>query len=245
MTLMLVGAFLAVAGICDLLRAARDQVGLLRQCAIIAIGTLLFSALLSWAVDSRQAGIVIGIGMSLALAMWVVGSSAALVAGPSARVWRAVAFTGLGGGVVVGLLGADALPIWIDWPGRLSTTVFATWPVPDVTVSVGAVLLQLATGNFVVRLLLDAVGVPASSNEKTLKGGRLLGPMERIFILGLGHMGELTVAAIVVAAKGLLRFPELQAGAKEGPSDVTEYFLIGSFASWMIGLAGVSLIYLA
>lgn len=90
-----------------------------------------------------------------------------------------------------------------------------------------------------------AVGVPASTNEKKLKGGRLLGPMERIFIVGLGAIGQFTGAAIVVAAKGLLRFPELQAGTKSGPSDVTEYFLIGSFASWLIGLAGVSLIYLA
>lgn len=79
------------------------------------------------------------------------------------------------------------------------------------------------------RLVLDAVGVPAITNEKKLKGGRLLGPMERIFVVGLGHIGEVTAAAIVVAAKGLLRFPELQAGTKDvdGPSDVTEYFLIG------------------
>lgn len=245
MSLMLVGVFLAVVGSCDLMRAARDRVGPARQTLIVVIGALLFAGFFGWAGESHKHSIVVGIALSVALAMWVVGSSAALASGPSARVWRAVAFVGLGGGVVVGLLGTDALPIWLDWPDRLKATVFATWPVPDVTVSAGAVLLQLATGNLVVRLLLDAVGVPASSNEKTLKGGRLLGPMERIFILGLGHMGELTAAAIVVAAKGLLRFPELQAGAKEGPSDVTEYFLIGSFASWMIGLAGVSLIYLA
>ena len=30
-----------------------------------------------------------------------------------------------------------------------------------------------------------------------------------------------------------------------GPSDVTEYFLIGSFTSWLIGLVGVALIYVA
>ena len=36
-----------------------------------------------------------------------------------------------------------------------------------------------------------------------------LGPLERLFILGLGLAGNLTAAAIVVAAKGLLRFPEL------------------------------------
>jgi len=59
---------------------------------------------------------------------------------------------------------------------------------------------------------------------------------------------------VVVAAKGLLRFPELQRAQRDearpgvppdGPSDVTEYFLIGSFASWLLALAGTALIHLA
>lgn len=100
-----------------------------------------------------------------------------------------------------------------------------------------------------MRLLLDAVGVPATTNEKQLKGGRVLGPMERILIVGLGALGEFTAAAIVVAAKGLLRFPELQRAQRgpetNGPSDVTEYFLIGSFASWLLALGGAALVHLA
>ncbi|MDP3890799.1 hypothetical protein, partial [Nocardioides sp.] len=62
-----------------------------------------------------------------------------------------------------------------------------------------------------------------------------------LVVLGVG--GYVTAAAVVVAAKGLLRFPELQRGVEaEGPSDVTEYFLIGSFASWLFALAGVVLL---
>ena len=80
----------------------------------------------------------------------------------------------------------------------------------------------------------------------SLKGGRLLGPMERVFILGLGLTGQFTAAGIVVAAKGLLRFPELQAArdSSRGPGihAVTEYFLVGSFASWLIALAAVALL---
>ena len=90
------------------------------------------------------------------------------------------------------------------------------------------------------------MGVPAADNEKSLKGGRLLGPMERLLIVGLGLAGHVTAASIVVAAKGLLRFPELQRGSGAGgPSDVTEYFLIGSFASWLLALGGVALCALA
>jgi hypothetical protein len=86
-----------------------------------------------------------------------------------------------------------------------------------------------------------------------LKGGRLLGPMERLVILGLGLAGEFGAAGIVIAAKGLLRFPEIQAAARytnasggypggpAGIDDVTEYFLVGSFVSWLIALATLAL----
>jgi hypothetical protein len=89
---------------------------------------------------------------------------------------------------------------------------------------------------------------PSIGPADRLKGGRLLGPMERLVILGLGLAGELGAAGIVIAAKGLLRFPEVQAAARTsgpggsyggGPAgidDVTEYFLVGSFVSWLIAL---------
>ncbi|MBM9458360.1 hypothetical protein JK386_00410 [Nocardioides sp. zg-536] len=246
MSLLALGAFLVIVGLCDLLRATRDRVSATRRTVLIGIGWLLVLIFLLWTGDSLGGALLLGLGMGLGLTLWVIGSSAALVAHAlEAPVWRALAFGGLGLGAAASLLGAGALEEWVLWPGWLRDTVFATWPVADVTVSAGAVLLQLATGNLLVRLVLDAVGVPAITNEKKLKGGRLLGPMERIFIVGLGHIGEVTAAAIVVAAKGLLRFPDLQAGAKEGPSDLSEYFLVGSFASWLIGLAGVALIYVA
>ena len=130
-------------------------------------------------------------------------------------------------------------------PSRLTQTLLGSYPPGLVFLVLGVALVQLATANVAVRLVLDAVGVPAVPNEKQLKGGRLLGPMERLFIVGLGAAGAITAAAIVVAAKGLLRFPELQRGIEErGPSDVTEYFLIGSFASWLVALGGLGLLWL-
>ncbi len=85
------------------------------------------------------------------------------------------------------------------------------------------------------------------------------GPMERLVILGLGVAGEFGAAGLVIAAKGLLRFPEIQAAARSangdpaaatngsypgGPAgidDVTEYFLVGSFVSWLIALGSLAL----
>jgi hypothetical protein len=115
---------------------------------------------------------------------------------------------------------------------------------------IGVVLLQLATGNQLVRLVLGTVGVvrPAGQPQASdrLKGGRLLGPMERMLILSLGMGGQVGAAGAVVAAKGLIRFPELNAqkgrNGDVGIDTVTEYFLVGSFASWLLALAGLALI---
>jgi len=72
---------------------------------------------------------------------------------------------------------------------------------------------------------------------------RLLGPMERLFILGLGLAGNLTAASIVIAAKGLLRFPELQSRLDQTRIHrLTEYFLVGSFVSWLVPLATLLLL---
>ena len=131
---------------------------------------------------------------------------------------------------------------------------------PDRALLILALLMfQLSTGNVIVRLVLAVTGSRNPSrivavdhgqdDVRPLKGGRLLGPMERLLILGLGLAGQVTAASIVIAAKGLLRFPDLQASrelfAREagepGIHEVTEYFLVGSFVSWIIALGGVAL----
>jgi hypothetical protein len=113
-----------------------------------------------------------------------------------------------------------------------------------------AFLVQLSTGNVLVRLVLAATGTvnPAKAGgvddpATQLKGGRLLGPMERVFILGLGLAGHLTAASIVIAAKGLLRFPELQSKVDQVRIHrLTEYFLVGSFVSWLVPLVSLVLL---
>jgi hypothetical protein len=136
---------------------------------------------------------------------------------------------------------------WVDVPGVGNVS-------PNrLPMVVGAVLLQFVTGNQLVRLVLSSVGAvkpegqPQPSDK--LKGGRLLGPMERLLIFGLGLAGQLAAATAVVAAKSIIRFPEINAESKlkNGNTgsfdigDVTEYFLVGSFASWIIALGGLAL----
>ena len=135
---------------------------------------------------------------------------------------------------------------WLDWMGYDIS--------PNRTLMVvGVVLTQLATANELVRLVLGSVGsvrpagVPQASDQ--LKGGRLLGPMERLLIVGLGLAGQLTMASAVVAAKSIIRVPEISANRDKngnpkrvGIDDVTEYFLVGSFASWILALGGLALV---
>jgi hypothetical protein len=66
-------------------------------------------------------------------------------------------------------------------------------------------------------------------------------------IVGLSLAGQLAAATAVVAAKGIIRFPEINARKVRdeggiGIDDITEYFLIGSFASWIVALGGVALV---
>lgn len=135
------------------------------------------------------------------------------------------------------------------WLAQVPFAAVAAASPDQVLLVVGAVLVQLSTGNVVVRLVLSATGTlnpahtgEASDPETRLKGGRLLGPMERVFILGLGLAGQLTAAAIVIGAKGLLRFPELYTRSEqERIHQLTEYFLVGSFASWLLALGSLLL----
>lgn len=138
-----------------------------------------------------------------------------------------------------------------DWLGALPWSGAADTD-PDVALLVlGGLLVQLSTGNVVVRLVLSATGTvnparPDHDASARLKGGRLLGPMERLVILGLGLAGHVTAASLVIAAKGLIRWPELQSfrRAHGGPTidEVTEYFLVGSFVSWLVSLGTLVLV---
>ncbi|MDP3890011.1 hypothetical protein, partial [Nocardioides sp.] len=244
LTVLAVGAWLIVVGFCDLMRAARDTTTGWRRGTIATTGTLLL--VLAGLLVGLEGSEWLGLGACgvAAYLLWLLGSSAALQ-GHTATA-RVVAFSGLGLGLVVTVLGGGIVDAGPALPSAWDDTLIGGLSPDLLVLGAGVLLVQLSTANIVVRLVLDAVGVPATTNEKQLKGGRLLGPMERLFLVVLGVGGYVTAAAVVVAAKGLLRFPELQRGVEaEGPSDVTEYFLIGSFASWLFALGGAALLWLA
>ncbi len=159
----------------------------------------------------------------------------------AAAVGLALAFAGLAG-AADGLVG--------DWLRHTPLPVLRGVDADRALLLAAAFGIQLSTGNVVVRLVLAATDTlnPARHGQADdpamqLKGGRLLGPMERIFILVLGLAGQVTAASIVVAAKGLLRFPELSSRREQERIHLlTEYFLVGSFVSWLVALASLVLL---
>ena len=119
----------------------------------------------------------------------------------------------------------------------------------NLALILGVLVFNAASGNAIVRSLLTSTGTEVEKSEERLRGGRLIGILERYLVFGLAVAGEPTAAALVVSAKSLLRFPELSKIAAETDARVvtadvdvvTEYFLLGSLASWCVALVFVPL----
>lgn len=127
---------------------------------------------------------------------------------------------------------------------------------PELILLTIAMLLFLgSTSNAIVKTVMTLIktGGHEASGEQ-LKGGRYIGPLERWLIFGLALASQPTAAALVISAKSIIRFPELQSKAepKRGADrsadlahpekaqqidELTEYFLIGSLLSWLLALA--------
>ena len=78
--------------------------------------------------------------------------------------------------------------------------------------------------------------------EGSMRGGRWIGPLERILILLLASVEAPAAIAAIVAAKGVIRFPEI---SQDKAGQKAEEFLIGSFASWILAVLGALVIHLA
>jgi hypothetical protein len=130
-----------------------------------------------------------------------------------------------------------------------TTSFAADVPLDGILLIAGVALFLVSPGNRIVRIALqDEIGPDAAASSRApvvggLKGGRLIGPLERVLILGLFVANAAAVIAALIAAKGIVRFPEISKDAEGG--NRAEYFLIGSLVSWAVALAGVGALWLA
>ncbi|WP_407358056.1 hypothetical protein LTA6_002683 [Microbacterium sp. LTA6] len=75
------------------------------------------------------------------------------------------------------------------------------------------------------------------------KGGRLIGPLERMLVLILTLAAAYPILAAMLAAKGIVRFPEISRDGETGAR--AEYFLVGSLVSWVMALGSAFLVWWA
>ncbi len=110
----------------------------------------------------------------------------------------------------------------------------------DLIAGVGVDSTDLAAAEREARLNdADAVRDPRAG----FKGGRLIGPLERVLVMLLTLAAAYPILAAMLAAKGIVRFPEISRDGETGAR--AEYFLVGSLVSWVIGLGGAFLIWWA
>ena len=246
------GLALGALGVLDLVRWNRDRLDGRTILGLAAAGVYVLALLVLGDVAVRTAVATSVVAMLLGLA-WVLGSDAALHGGKAARPGLAIALAILVIALLLSPYSPDLAGPLEEWYDELPWAPLLDVSIERALVVLGSALALTCTGNVLVRLVLEASGSKVQRSEQQIKGGRVLGPLERLLILGLGLAGELGAASIIVAAKGLLRFPELQSyraeegegGAGEASAQridvLTEYFLIGSMTSWVLALLGLAI----
>lgn len=125
----------------------------------------------------------------------------------------------------------------------------AAYPPAFWLLAAGAAVFLTVSSNALVRAALDRNRGARRPDEghvlraPQLKGGRWIGPLERLTLAALLLAGAYPVAAGLIAAKGIVRFPEIQADKEDG--NRAEYFLVGSFVSWALAIAAAGALRLA
>ncbi|QIK72861.1 hypothetical protein G7070_12005 [Propioniciclava coleopterorum] len=236
-------------GVADLLAAARP--GLRWVPGLLGAALSVTAGLLAGFVGPDLAALAV---IAATVVAW--DAVAGTAESTPVRARRTLAVLALPAVALVALSGfaspvAGALGAWLTW---MQVPAISGRGAGGILMIAALAVANTATGNRLVRLVLVSIhaqpprldgreGVAPASER--LRGGRLLGPMERLLILGFGAAGYVEAAAVVVAAKGLLRFPELQAAARSEPravDEVTEYFLVGTFTSLLVALGSVVLL---
>tara|TARA_R110002020_G_scaffold85586_3_gene211134 strand:+ start:1517 stop:2296 length:780 start_codon:yes stop_codon:yes gene_type:complete len=250
---ILTGLVLVAIGAADLVRAftrvrARGAIGF----AVVALAVI-------------AVGVVAAAPVAIVVALVSAGVWVALM--PHAGGGRAGAWPMLGLLVIcfAGILVGGRLPG--SGGGALATfpliaSPFGPLSVADMILLAGTVVFLLESGNVIVRSALalervvqppeagagrDVAGAPPmpppppAARASVLKGGRLIGPLERLLVFALTLTGAYTLLAAVIAAKGIVRFPEISRDGENG--DRAEYFLVGSMVSWVTALAAALLVW--
>ncbi|MCT9821452.1 hypothetical protein N3K63_14295 [Microbacterium sp. W1N] len=203
-----------------------------------ARGVLFALAALLLIIGSAGADAAVWAFVAIAVAaLWLVAMPHRR--GGRAGLWPVVLVAAVcAGAVAVGGVRADQGPLGQLWP---VATPLGAVSLDVAVLVVGAMVFLLESGNVIVRAALQSGDVADDEQRPMLKGGRLIGPLERLLVFALSLTGAFTLLAAVLAAKGIVRFPEI---SRDGDGGVrAEYFLVGSLVSWVTALAAAFLIW--
>ncbi len=113
----------------------------------------------------------------------------------------------------------------------------------DKTVAVLAAVVAVAGGGLVTTQVFSFVEDPERVRQAgaVLRGGAWIGALERLAVYVALVAGWAPGLAIVLAVKGLGRYPELR---NQEDTGVAERFIIGTFTSvlWAVACAGVAVL---
>lgn len=229
--MILLSLGLLAFAVTDLVRWHPVRVSPWRSAAAVALGAASAASLAALGDASSSAPLLTAAIAAAVLSLWV---------GLDYRKTRPIWGIALILGVLLALFALSGSGDSIggpleEWYQNLDFGFVRTVSVDEFTLGLTVALFLLATTNRIVRLVLDAALPEWKSGEQTLKGGRVLGPLERLIVGAIVLAGDPAAAAIVIAAKSLLRFPEIKHSDEDpGPEAVTEYFLIGTLTSLLI-----------
>ena len=227
-------------GLADLVRARFTHV------AATIVGAALGSAATSTLLFSIGAHVAVALAGALVIAGWVTTTSL----GSFAVRKVAVAALGLLGVIAVGIVHIDRIDgAAVTWWSQLGYPALEAIDFAQALATVAVLLFMVESANIVVRTVLELDDQPAPRPKtrgrlgarrpqpETLRGGRIIGPLERLFLFALAMAGQFTAIGAIVAAKGIVRFPELSKDTRRGSN--AELFLVGSFSSWALVLLAV------
>lgn len=228
---------LAAIGVADLFRPADDAHRPPARARSIAAATVV-TALIAW-----------GSGYGWLWALTVAVTSAVWVLTTTPRDGRSTAWppTALMLLVIAALASAAALPApagWLtDWYASLPYPMLRSLPFENAALIAAYSIFLINSANVVVRATLTLTDSRIQRSELRIKGGRLIGPIERLFLLWMALAGQLLAIGAIVAAKGILRYPEIsEREGKKSRGALAEYVLIGSLVSWGLALVFVPIL---
>lgn len=224
--MILLALLLATVGTADLVRPENRAPSRVQAAAAAVVAAVVLVLLATGLAIGAIAWLVVPLVLAFVVG-WMLFAPVGIV--QTDRPWPVA-------GLVAAALVALAVPQptvgdgWlVRWYAGLDLPSLADVSVEQFVLGAACVVYLVESANIVVRLMLIGTGPSVMATENTLQGGRILGPIERVFVLGMALAGQFAALSVVVAAKGILRFPEISKDTAGGTR--AEYVLVGSFVS--------------